>query len=225
MRRVLLVALAAAALLQVIACSRREEPVIETSEERNPTFWESSKYPLRINFLLPKELPMQVTDHPRNSPYSLDIEVDLTVNEIKEDPDIEPGFYTDAIDIEFSSNQKYFAKSFSVYDASLVKETMVGNIPAIRYSHTDYVLLIPDLYIRVTSAWGGGYDCLRRFTAGKGREDCEETKKSRGRILGGIRWTQPIDTSSKEFIDWKAHILSLVEEARQSTTTKSSLSP
>ncbi|MEK6543394.1 MAG: hypothetical protein AABZ44_03050 [Elusimicrobiota bacterium] len=223
MRRLLLAALAAAALLQVVACSRRQEPVAETSEEQNPTFWESSKHPLRINFLLPKELPMRVTDYPRNSPYSVDIGVDLTVNKMKEDPDTEPGFYTDVVGFEFTLYQEYFVRSFSDYDASLVKKTMVGNIPAIRYSHTDYVLLIPGLYVRVSSHWGG-YECNTELTEAK-KLSCYEDMDHLRQTLRGIRWTKPIDTSSKEFLDWKAHILALIEEARHPATTKSSLSP
>ena len=45
------------------------------------------------------------------------------------------------------------------------------------------------------------------------------------KILKSISWTDPIDTTSKEFLDWKAHILALIEEARQSSLKKSSLTP
>ncbi|MEK6543318.1 MAG: hypothetical protein AABZ44_02665 [Elusimicrobiota bacterium] len=220
MRRLSSAALFIGVLLQAASCSRQQEPLAQPSERENPTFWESAKYPLRIDFRLPKELPMRVNDYNRDW---IHVEVDFTAINIKEDPDIETGIFNAMIDIEFFSKQEYFVKNFSVYDPSLIKDAMVGNIPAIRYSHTDHMLLIPGQYVKVTSGWGG-HDC-ERYAAGKERADCETSQQHRELVLSSFHWTKPIDTSSKEFHDWKVHILSLIEKARQSTTTKSSLSP
>ncbi|MEK6543975.1 MAG: hypothetical protein AABZ44_06025, partial [Elusimicrobiota bacterium] len=43
------------------------------------------------------------------------------------------------------------------------------------------------------------------------------------KTLNSIRWNQPIDTSSQEFKDWKAHILNLIEESRHRPASKTSI--
>ncbi len=54
---------------------------------------------------------------------------------------------------------------------------------------------------------------------------CDRWHKISKEVENGFRWQKPVSPNSQEFKDWKARILSLIEEARQSAMTKSSLSP
>ena len=50
--------------------------------------------------------------------------------------------------------------------------------------------------------------------------ECDRLETLTRQTLNRITWEEPIDQNSQEFKDWKAHILSLIEEARRAVPKK-----
>ena len=103
------------------------------------------------------------------------------------------------------------------------KEIVINSIPMLSVRDEEYpdleyrnyyLALIPGHYIFIEALTGKYFDEDFPEISSRAAELAQKTLKS-------IRWNQPIDTDSQEFKAWKAHILSLIEESRQSAKKKS----
>ncbi|MEK6544033.1 MAG: hypothetical protein AABZ44_06320 [Elusimicrobiota bacterium] len=170
-------------------------------------YFQDKKYPIRIDF--PQGEDMSIYSDPEGH--------FISINKLREqfyDPRTGkrgPGNYYEFSKLVFETDVskvrdiRLFAQHDNFYFGDY-KETMVGNIPAlyyVYYNSRNYFLLIPGLYSHL------GCYCAS-----------DEEKRRCDTIASSIHWNQSINVNSQEFKSWKAHILNLIEEARQSAAKK-----
>lgn len=90
-------------------------------------------------------------------------------------------------------------------------ESWVGNIPSLKSLSEDgyHILLIPGTYAATSFSETCGNKKFLSLLINFGK--CRFERK----ILKRVTWQKPIDANSKEFKEWKARILSLIEEAKR----------
>lgn len=197
-------------LLVFSSCSRKPDvPKKQTGS------FHSSKYPLRIDFIPGTDMQAK-----ENFVSFADDVIDVSVNldeEFPPAPDQEGGFYDLLFDINFSTA---LGNDAFVYVQKHILENppdvQLGNIPAVQFLESGgsggfYMLLIPGRYYWLsTSGVGRPLKNLSSLEP-KERRLVELTRD----MLQRLSWEKPIDQNSQEFKDWKAHILSLIKEAKK----------
>ncbi|MEK6543235.1 MAG: hypothetical protein AABZ44_02205 [Elusimicrobiota bacterium] len=183
-----------------------------------PDIFISKKYPIEINLSQQKMLWGKESSEKISFGYQEDtiwIKARWDIGEssslLKSDD------YSVFTTIEISTSSEALFQMMRWVDISTA-QIMIGNIPALPYDDDrSSFLLIPGLYarLRFISTCQGLDD--ERFPEDK--DDpfwCAKVNAAQNFLIeDGIRWTEPIHTSSKQFLDWKAHILALIEEARR----------
>ena len=129
------------------------------------------------------------------------------------------------LNIEFCP-ERIFKEARAVFtDDEKIEEITINSIPTLWAKNkaepediTYLIPLIPGHYVFIQEGNGRLYDSeLNKKYPEINARITELSHKT----LNSIHWNQPIDTNSQEFKDWKAHILSLIEESRQSAKKKS----
>ena len=198
-------------LMAVSGCSRPQ------LKEEKAAFFKDDKVPFRIEFVEGAKMKVE-EDYDGNG---FDLDVDLS-NEFSND--LDPGIGKFVLRLDFfdgpEGKQDFIT---SLLPCKLCPDAppdaIIGNIPAIQYGKVAYVLLTPKVYATaVFVALGERRRALERdgrlFLPEAFYDRLESITKE---MMKRIYWEKPIDQNSQEFKDWKAHILSLIEEARKSS--------
>ncbi|MBI4064095.1 MAG: hypothetical protein HY401_07330 [Elusimicrobia bacterium] len=203
----------------ITSCSKTSST--ETLQNQKTKFFKSDKYPLIIKLI--EGIDMQVDMHTiSNVPRGLDLfELDFLKIEVNLDnefpPSGESGLYSTLwiAQMGFKKNDfETFLNRQAKFDVRK-DDVYAGNLPAIQISKDgegSYLLLIPGLYAHL-----GFLGCK------KGDPECERLNDLRRQTLDNVQWLKPIDTNSQEFKAWKAHILSLIEEAQKNQKEKTGI--
>ena len=189
--------------------------------QSGPDMFISKKYPIKINFGSKGMLRIQerktVGFSEKDAIHSIGIEADWQIYEST--TAFAEGNHSIFTYVEISTSPTMIDWLINKFEVDIsTAQVMIGNIPALPYDDDKSAfLLIPGLYARLhfESTCHGLDD--EHFPEDK--DDpfwCAKVNAAQNFLIeDGIRWTEPIHTSSKQFLDWKAHILALIEEARR----------
>ena len=213
-------------LSALLACSGKREgskniqEAPSSTQQQGLVFYQSDKFPIRIDYLPGLEMKMR-------TPNDLMVIVNL-FNEFKDefldilDAD-ESMAWDDVFTIDFFPTENDFKDYLSDYisnnDLPVEQDvTMYGNMPVVHFKNapTGAFLLTPGHY---------GLLIIQGSNLRRHCDECSKEHENRladitRKTLKNIIWQKSIDTDSQEFKGWKAHILSLIEEARQSAAKK-----
>ncbi|MEK6543068.1 MAG: hypothetical protein AABZ44_01355 [Elusimicrobiota bacterium] len=222
-----------------LACSKPQPQPGTQSKQKNdrPSFYQSNLYPIRVDYVPGLEMSIGKGRGNRKSqgygPYDYD-EVEASVNLFEEFKD---EFLND---LDFSKDMAWddvfniiifpTKNDFIGYLNDDMKDhpysadgkgVIFGNILALPIQGgpigTHYVLVLPGYYVMLSIK---GLDLEESCGKECSKAHIDRLINITHQALDGIRWQKPIDQDSKEFLDWKAHTLSLIEETRQSVSKK-----
>lgn len=150
---------------------------------------------------------------------SIDLSIDLhwdPWNEKQKEPEGDLDAVADwSLYINFYDDTKgleeEYRKHLFLYER--VEEVMINNIPMLRLTDTYNSEKSPNQYVPLIP---GEYMSMIFYLTIEPPDSLFQQRANRlnEEITRSFTWKKPIDTSSQEFKDWKAHILSLLKEAK-----------
>ncbi len=184
-------------LVTVLAsCAKKQDQRPESKIEQNgkQAIYQDAHYPITIDH---DRDPSKIRIANGFTEYGYRIDVEVDFREVVPDLEVLSGAY----EIITYDHERDFRKHHKLREP-ITRETELNGTPAIfirnpANNYEEYCLLIPGVYNRVTL---DGIDMSEKLT----RE-----------ALKHFHWTEPIDTNSKEFKTWKAHIWEILNSSKE----------